>query len=154
MSTHHGILLHVVFSTKYRKPVIADSWRDDLFGYIGGTVKEHKASLLKAGGIEDHIHLLLRIHPEFSISRTVQLLKANSSKWVNDNRKTNIAFQWQRGYDAFSVSQSMSETVKTYIARQREHHARQTFQDEYLEILRKHEIEFDLKYVFEREIVA
>ena len=145
MSTHHGILLHVVFSTKYRRPVLADSWRDDLFGYIGGTVKEHKASLLKAGGIEDHVHLLLRIHPEFAISKTVQLLKANSSKWINVNLKPKLPFQWQRGYGAFSVSQSMAETVKNYIARQRKHHARRTFQDEYLEILRKHEVEFDLK---------
>ena len=154
MSTHHGILLHVVFSTKLRKPVLNDSWRDDLFAYIGGTVKDHKASLLKAGGIEDHVHLLLRIHPEFAISKTVQLLKANSSKWINDNRKTSSLFQWQRGYGAFSVSQSMADTVRNYIAGQRKHHARRTYQDEYLEILRKHEIEFDLRYVFEQEIVA
>ena len=154
MSTHHGILLHVVFSTKLRKPVLNDSWRDDLFAYIGGTVKDHKASLLKAGGIEDHVHLLLRIHPEFAISKTVQLLKANSSKWINDNRKTSSPFQWQRGYGAFSVSQSMADTVRNYIAGQRKHHARRTYQDEYLEILRKHEIEFDLRYVFEQEIVA
>ena len=84
MTSHHGILLHVVFSTKFRKPYLADEWRDDLFGYIGGIVKDHKASLLKAGGIEDHVHLFLRIHPEFAISKTIQLLKANSSKWIND----------------------------------------------------------------------
>ena len=134
--------------------MLNDSWRDDLFAYIGGTVKDHKASLLKAGGIEDHVHLLLRIHPEFAISKTVQLLKANSSKWINDNRKTSSPFQWQRGYGAFSVSQSMADTVRNYIAGQRKHHARRTYQDEYLEILRKHEIEFDLRYVFEQEIVA
>ena len=144
----------MVFSTKLRKPVLNDSWRDDLFAYIGGTVKDHKASLLKAGGIEDHVHLLLRIHPEFAISKAVQLLKANSSKWINDNRKTSSPFQWQRGYGAFSVSQSMADTVRNYIAGQRKHHARRTYQDEYLEILRKHEIEFDLRYVFEQEIVA
>lgn len=103
MSTHYGILLHVVFSTKYRKPLIADSWRDDLFAYIGGIVKEHMATLLKAGGIEDHVHLLLRIHPEYAISKTVQILKTNSSKWINDTEKTSIPFQWQRGYGASSV---------------------------------------------------
>lgn len=79
MTSRHGILLHVVFSTKFRKPYLADEWRDDLFGYIGGIVKDHKASLLKAGGIEDHVHLFLRIHPEFAISKTIQLLKANFS---------------------------------------------------------------------------
>ena len=71
MSTHHGILLHIVFSTKYRKPYLVDAWRDDLFGYIGGIVTDHKATLLKAGGIENHIHLLLRIHPQYAISKTV-----------------------------------------------------------------------------------
>ena len=97
MSTHHGILLHVVFSTKYRKPVIADAWRDELFAYFGGIVRDHKSTVLQSGGIEDHIHLLLRIHPEFAISKTVQLLKANSSKWINEEAKTKERFAWQRG---------------------------------------------------------
>ena len=154
MSTHHGILLHVVFSTKYRKPLIADDWRDELLGYIGGIVKDHKATLLKAGGIEDHIHLLLRIHPEFAISKTVQLLKANSSKWINEQCKTKVKFQWQRGYGVFSVSQSMADVVKQYIAKQREHHRKQTFESEYMQMLRLHEVEFDEAYVFEQEIVA
>ena len=154
MSTHHGILLHVIFSTKYRRRVLVDPWRDDLFAYIGGTVKDHKATLLKSGGIEDHVHLLLRVHPEFAISKTIQLLKANSSKWMNEQRKTKLQFAWQRGYGAFSVSQSMAETVKRYITRQREHHAAQSFEDEYLALLHKHKIEFDPIHVFEMEIVA
>jgi len=154
MTSHHGILLHVVFSTKFRKPYLADEWRDDLFGYIGGIVKDHKASLLKAGGIEDHVHLFLRIHPEFAISKTIQLLKANSSKWINDQRKLPGRFEWQRGYGAFSVSQSMSDAVKRYISKQREHHSKQSFVDEYLSMLANHQVEFDPKYVFEQEIVA
>ena len=154
MTSHHGILLHVVFSTKFRKPYLADEWRDDLFGYIGGIVKDHKASLLKAGGIEDHVHLFLRIHPEFAISKTIQLLKANSSKWINDQKKLPGRFEWQRGYGAFSVSQSMSDAVKRYISKQREHHSKQSFVDEYLSMLANHQVEFDPKYVFEQEIVA
>ena len=154
MSTHHGILLHVVFSTKFRKPYLAGEWRDDLFGYIGGIVKDHNASLLKAGGIEDHVHLFLRIHPEFAISKTIQLLKANSSKWINLQRKLPGRFEWQRGYGAFSVSQSMSEAVTRYISNQHEHHSKQNFVDEYRLMLANHQIEFDPKYVFEQEIVA
>jgi len=154
MTSHHGILLHVVFSTKFRKSYLADEWRDDLFGYIGGIVKDHKASLLKAGGIEDHVHLFLRIHPEFAISKTIQLLKANSSKWINDQRKLPGRFEWQRGYGAFSVSQSMSDAVTKYISKQREHHSKQNFVDEYLSMLANHQVEFDPKYVFEQEIVA
>ena len=154
MTSHHGILLHVVFSTKFRKPYLADEWRDDLFGYIGGIVKDHKASLLKAGGTEDHVHIFLRIHPEFAISKTIQLLKANSSKWINDQRKLPGRFEWQRGYGAFSVSQSMSGAVTRYISNQREHHCKQSFVDEYLSMLANHQVEFDPKYVFEQEIVA
>ena len=153
MSTHHGILLHIIFSTKYRKPYLVDAWRDDLFAYIGGIVTDHKATLLKAGGIEDHIHLLLRINPQFAISKTVQLLKANSSKWINDQHKLAGKFEWQRGYGAFSVSQSLAETVQEYIANQRDHHREQTFETEYVGFLQKHGIEYDPRYVFEMEIV-
>jgi REP element-mobilizing transposase RayT len=154
MSSHHGILVHVIFSTKYRKPVLSDEWRDDLFAYIGGTIKDHKATLLQSGGIEDHVHLLVRFHPQFAISSTIQLLKASSSKWINENSKTTKKFQWQTGYGAFSVSQSMADCVKNYIASQRAHHCKFTFHDEYLAILKRHQIEFDPKYVFEQEIIG
>lgn len=154
MSTHHGILLHVIFSTKYRKPYLSDEWRADLLAYIGGIVKDHKSTLLKAGGIEDHVNLLLRVHPEFAISKTVQLLKANSSKWINEQRKLAGRFEWQRGYGAFSVSPSMAETVKNYIVKQREHYTKQTFADEYIGLLNKHGIDYDPQFVFETEIVA
>jgi REP element-mobilizing transposase RayT len=117
-------------------------------------MKDHKAVLLKSGGIEDHVHLLIKFHPTFAISSTIQLLKANSSKWINECGITQRKFQWQSGYGAFSVSQSMAETVKQYLARQREHHRKMTFHDEYLSILQKHRIEFDPKFVFEQEIVA
>jgi REP element-mobilizing transposase RayT len=154
MSTYHGILLHLVFATKYRRPLLHDHWRDDLFAYIGGIVRDHKAVLLTAGGIEDHVHLFLKSHPQFAISSTVALLKANSSRWINSQRKTRSRFEWQRGYGVFSVSQSMAETVKNYIRNQREHHRKQGFREEYLELLRRHEIEFDLRYVFEQELVG
>jgi len=152
MSTHHGILIHVVFSTKYRKPILADDWRDSLFAYIGGTIKEHKATLLKAGGVLDHVHLLLRTHPNFAISSTIQLLKGNSSRWINENKRTTQLFQWQRGYGAFSVSSSMVDSVIRYIAHQREHHQQRSFQDEYLEFLNRHGIKFDKRFVFEQEL--
>ena len=154
MSTHHGILLHVIFSTKYRRKHLAKAWRDDLYAYIGGIVQEHKAVLLKSGGIEDHVHLLLRIHPEFSISSTMQLLKANSSRWINDSRKIVGRSEWQRGYGAFSVSQSMAETVKQYIANQEDHHKTKRFEDEYIGFLINHGVEYDPKYVFEMEVVT
>lgn len=153
-NTHHGILVHIVFSTKLRNPLLADDWRDELFAYLGGTAKDHKATILKSGGIADHIHLLVKTHPSFAISETVKLLKANSSRWINEQQKINASFQWQRGYGVFSISQSLAKKVKSYIANQREHHRTRSFRDEYLELLRRHEIEFDERYVFDEEIAS
>lgn len=114
-STHHGILIHVVFSTKQRFKLLHKDWRDDLFAYMGGIATEHKSKLLRSGGVEDHVHLLMKIHPKFAISDTIKLIKGNSSRWINDNKKIAARFEWQRGYGAFSVSESMSNTVKRYI---------------------------------------
>jgi putative transposase len=110
--------------------------------------------VLTSGGVEDHVHLLMKIHPKFAISTTMQLIKSNSSRWINERRPVAAKFSWQRGYGAFSVSQSMAETVKQYIQNQRHHHRKLELRDEYLEMLRRHRIEFDERYVFEDEIVT
>ena len=153
-STHHGVLIHTIFGTKGRYPLLGESWRKDLYAYIGGTIKEHEAMLLCAGGIENHIHLLLKISPRFAISNTIQLLKQNSSRWINENNLANCKFQRQRGYGVFSVSQSKASTVKSYLGRQKEHHLKQSFEDEYLSTLRKHKINFDKRYLFEDEFIG
>ena len=152
MSSFHGILIHVVFSTKYRRPLLAKHWRDELYGYIGATVKEHEAVLLKSGGVEDHVHLLIRFHPKHAISDTIRMLKANSSRWVNEKNKTRTKFQWQPAYGAFSVSVSQLDSVKTYIANQEEHHRTKSFREEFLQLLDRHGITFDEQYVFESEV--
>ncbi|WP_153557174.1 IS200/IS605 family transposase [Roseimaritima sediminicola] len=154
MSTHHGILLHVVFSTKHRRQWLSPKWQKDMYAYMGGTLKQHKAVLLNAGGIEDHVHLFVRIHPSFAISKTIQMVKAGSSRWINDLSVFRGKFQWQRGYGAFSVSQSKADAVRLYVDNQQAHHRGQTFKEEYLAILNKHQVPFDPKYVFEEEIVA
>ena len=148
-TTHHGILVHVVFSTKQRFKLLNDKWREELFAYIGGIAPEHKSILLKSGGTEDHVHLLLKTHPGFAISETIKLIKGNSSRWVNANQKINARFEWQRGYGIFSVSESMSERVKHYIENQQEHHRHQSFEDEYIAFLAKHNIEYDPRFVFD-----
>ena len=89
-----------------------------------------------------------------AIADTVKLIKGNSSRWINKNQKVSARFEWQRGYGAFSVSESMADVVKRYVDNQKEHHRRQSFEDEYFELLRKHKIEFDKKYVFDDEIVG
>ena len=154
--THHGLLVHAIFSTKYRKNVIAKEWQDDLFAYMGGTAEEHKAAILASGGTENHVHLLIRIHPSYAVADTVRHIKSNASRWVNEKHqpKGNREFRWQRGYGAFSVSQSLAVKVKRYVRNQVEHHRKKTFKEEYLEFLTKHEVEFDEQYAFDEEIVA
>lgn len=150
-STHSNLLVHVIFSTKNRVKLITDVWQPELFAYIGGAVHEHKASLLEAGGIEDHVHLLLQTHPSFAIADTIRLLKANSSRWIHEERKIQAKFEWQKGYGIFSVSQSSRNALTHYIRSQREHHHRLSFEDEYLQALKLHGIEHKPDYVFDEE---
>jgi REP element-mobilizing transposase RayT len=153
-STHHGIQIHIVFSTKNRLKTIRPQWQDELYAYIGGICREHKSNLLAAGGTKDHLHLLVKIHPSFAISDTIKLIKGNSSRWINQEQDHRDKFQWQTGYGAFSVSLSNSDVVQRYIANQEAHHRKRSFQEEYFEILKKHKIEFDDRFVFDQEVVV
>jgi len=119
---------------------------------MGGTLHEHKAVLLEAGGIEDHLHLLLRLYPSFAVADTVQLVKSNSSRWINAQRQIQMKFEWQKGYGVFSVSQSGRGAVTHYIRHQREHHATQSFEEEYLQTLKLHGIDYNSEFVFDEEI--
>jgi REP element-mobilizing transposase RayT len=142
-STFANLLYHVVFSTKNRARLIAPDWHDELHGYIGGIVRSEGGVLLAAGGTADHVHLLVKLKPATAIADAVAKVKANSSKWLNDERFPDRRFAWQEGYAAFSVSESAVEDVRRYIATQKEHHRRMTFHEELAAILTKHGIEFD-----------
>jgi len=154
MSTYTNLLFHIIYSTKYRKPWIHAAWQDDLYGYIGGILRENKGTLLKIGGVADHVHLLAKLSPTIAISDVLRVVKTNSSKWINEREDVHYKFQWQPGFAAFSVSESQFPIVETYIANQAEHHRSKTFEEEFLGILKKHNIEYDTRYVFEQEIVA
>jgi putative transposase len=153
MSTFTNLLFHIIYSTKYRKPLIQAGWQDDLYGYIGGIVRENKGTLLKIGGVADHMHLLAKLSPTLAISDVLRIIKTNSSKWINERKDVNYKFQWQPGFAAFSVSESQAPVVENYIANQAEHHRTKTFEEEFLGMLKKHRIEYDPRYVFEQEIV-
>ena len=153
MSTYTNLLFHIVYSTKYRKPIIQEAWRDDLYGYIGGLIREQKGTLLKIGGVADHVHILAKLSPTIAISDALRFVKSNSSKWVNEQQELTGKFAWQTGFAAFSVSESKTDVVRIYIANQREHHKATTFRDEFLALLKRHRIEFDERYVFETEII-
>ena len=144
-----SIQMHVVFSTQSREPLIIPEIAQRLYEYIGGTLRGNKCSLLAAGGVPDHVHLLVSMSRELSVADLVRLMKSNSSRWIHDTFSKLHGFAWQAGYGAFSVSYSQLEGVKKYIAGQAEHHRTKTFQEEFRSFLRAHDLEWDEKYVWD-----
>ncbi|HEY5311474.1 MAG TPA: IS200/IS605 family transposase [Pirellulales bacterium] len=149
MSSFTCLNYHLVFSTKHRQPFIAEVWQQRLFDYIGGIVRQQGGVLLAAGGMPDHIHLLAKISKSVAIADGMRDIKANSSKWVHDEIPGQASFAWQSGYGAFTVSYSGLDSARRYLAGQKEHHRVRTFQEEFLELLRRHEIEFDERYLWD-----
>ncbi len=138
---------HIVFSTKNHRPYLDESEMKRLFEYIGGIVNNMKATVLLVGGVSDHVHLAVRLHPELSIVEFVRTVKANASRWVHDTFTEQGDFAWQEGYSAFSVSQSVVGKVIEYIRGQREHHSKLTFKEELIVLLEKNQIPYDERYL-------
>jgi REP element-mobilizing transposase RayT len=154
MSTFTKLTYHIVFGTKYRKPIIHEEFKPKLYAYIGGIIRSQDSHLIEIGGIEDHIHLLVNFNPKNAVSDLIRDIKANSSKWSNETITRPSRFEWQKGFGAFTVSYSQKETVSHYIRNQREHHKIKTFEEEYVAFLKLHDINFDYKYLFENEIYS
>jgi putative transposase len=148
-NTLTNLLYHIVFSTKDREPLVTPELRSELYPYVGGILRAQGIVLLEIGGMPDHIHLVIRTRPDFSISGTVRLVKANSSKWANERPGRTGRFAWQAGYGAFSVSCSQCPTVLRYVRDQEAHHRKRTFQEEFVEFLRRHEMEFDERFLWD-----
>ena len=144
-STLTNLLLHVVFSTKDRRGLITVDLQETLYPYIGGIIRGENGVPIAIGGTKDHIHILAKFPASVSVSDMLRRIKGNSSKWMKGKGRP---FAWQRGYAAFSVSQSLSGKVKTYIQGQEEHHLKNSFQDELLSLLRMHGVEYDEKYIW------
>lgn len=143
------MLIHVVTSTKDRQPLLTETIRPQLYAYIAAILKEHESPAIKIGGTDDHIHILLALSKNYSLSKIAEEFKKSSSKWIKAKGAEFRDFSWQRGYGGFSVSQSQSDDVKHYIETQEEHHRRRTFQEEYREFLNRYGIVFDEKYVWD-----
>ena len=124
--------LHVIFSTKDRKRRISPEIQPRLWGYIAGIARHHGFEAIKVGGAEDHVHALLVLPPSMPLAKAVQLLKGSSSKHLNETRAAGDHFAWQEGYGAFSVSASQTQSVMHYIENQPAHHARRSFEEEFL----------------------
>jgi putative transposase len=148
-ATFAAVHLHVVFSTKDREPLIGPELAPQLYKYLAGTARGNGCRLTAAGGVADHVHLLVSLGREIAIADLVRELKAGSSRWIHDTVPGLRGFAWQSGYGAFSVSVGLLGRVKGYIANQAEHHKSQTFQDEYRDFLRQHGIAWDERYVWD-----
>jgi len=148
-STLTNLLYHIVFSTKNRSDIITKLYQEELYKYIGGIIKEHRGILLAIGGTSNHIHIFMKNSANLSISHILKEIKGNSSKWVNENKYINVKFNWQIGYSAFSVSKSKSKIVENYINNQEEHHKDKLFKNELIDLLEKHDIEYDKKYLWD-----
>ena len=140
---------HVIFSTKNREPWISHDIEDRVWKFLGGIARENGMKALLIGGMPDHVHLALAMPPTQSVSKALQLLKGGSSKWIKDALPQMRNFAWQDGYGAFTVSKSNLPEVVAYIQNQREHHRVKTFQEEYLEFLVRHGIEYDERYLWD-----
>ena len=142
-----NLLYHIIFSTKERRPIITLDYQPRLYDYIGGIIREVGGISLGINGIEDHVHVLAKLRPDKALSDVLSVLKCNATGWMHDVFPTMAEFSWQRGYAAFTVSQSNVEAVQSYISRQKEHHLKVSFRDEFIQFLKENQIEYDERYI-------
>jgi putative transposase len=145
--SYTNLLYHIVFSTKERRPLITPEYETRLYDYIGGTLRRAGGISLQLNGTADHIHLLTKLRPDRALSDVLRDLKANATGWMHDVFPSLKNFSWQRGYGAFTVSQSNVEEVRNYIARQKDHHRRVSFRDEFIQFLMANGIEYDERFL-------
>jgi len=139
--------MHCTFSTKQRYPFIDSDLEARLWPYVGGIAGENRMRALAIGGTADHLHALLSLPGMMNFAKAVQLIKGGSSKWLHDTFPNQKKFAWQEGYGAFSVSYSQVPKTIAYINNQKEHHRRKTFAEEFVELLKRHNIDYDSRYV-------
>ncbi len=154
MGSFTSLNYHIIFGTRYRKPTISDSVADELYRYCASVLNTNNGIGIQINGTTDHVHILCSIAANTSVADIVRLVKSNSSKWMNEQRGRTSRFQWQTGYAAFTVSYSNIDVVRRYVQNQQEHHAKRSFRDEYIAFLKKHNVQFDMKYLFEDEHVG
>lgn len=143
------VLVHLVFSTKDRRPLITDAVRPQLHAYMVGILGKHGSPSLITNSVADHVHILLSLSRTITVAKVVEELKTGSSSWIKTQGQMFADFFWQNGYGAFSIGQSGVDNLKAYIANQPEHHRRVTFQEEYRMFLKKYAVEHDERYVWD-----
>jgi REP element-mobilizing transposase RayT len=144
--TYTNLLTHLIFSTKEREPLIRSDMKAELHAYLGGLTKELKGKAYGINGIDDHVHMLVNLPPHVSVSDAMRFIKSNSSAWVHE--RWSRLFNWQPGYGAFRVSKSNVPQVLNYIANQESHHRKVVFRQEFIDLLSKHDIPYDERYLW------
>lgn len=147
--TYSQIYIQIVIAVKGRQNLLAREWRDNVFKYMSGIIKNKGHKPIIVNGVSDHVHAFIGLKPSMALSDLVRDVKNNSTNFINDNNWINGNFSWQEGYGAFSYSHSQIENVYNYILTQEVHHAKQTFKEEYMDFLRKFEVKHDVRYLFE-----
>ncbi|MDX1685320.1 MAG: IS200/IS605 family transposase [Saprospiraceae bacterium] len=147
-NSYSSLFVHMIFVVKYRQALIQEKWEASLFKYINTLTSDIGGKLIEINGIQDHIHMMIRINPDKSVSEYARHLKANSSRWINENKFCRGRFRWQSGYAAFTVSPRNTDIVQNYIAQQKHHHRKRNFQKEYRKTLEDSSIEYDERYLF------
>jgi putative transposase len=148
-NTYTQIYIQVVFAVEGRQNLIKPIYKEELCKYITGIIRNRSQKLIAINGMADHLHILIGMNPDIALSDLVRDIKTNSSKLINEKQWVMGKFQWQAGFGAFSYSRSHLDNVIRYIQNQEEHHRKNSFKNEYLEFLRKYEIAFEDKYVFD-----
>ena len=147
-NTYTQIYIQYVFAVQNRISLIKNEWKDELYKYMTGIINQHEHKLLSSGGMTEHIHALVSMHPKQAPSDLMYELKRSSSLWINENKFVVGKFSWQEGFGAFSYSQSQISRVSKYIENQETHHKKKTFREEYLDFLKAFNIEYDERYVY------
>ncbi len=147
-NTFSQIYIQVVFAVQNREALIGSTWEERLYQFITGIVRNKGQKMIAINGMPDHIHLFIGLKPSCILSDLVREIKKSSNSFINENKLVQARFNWQEGYGAFSYSHSQIDAVAKYVLNQKEHHRKTTFKEEYIDFLKKFEIDFDEKYLF------
>jgi REP element-mobilizing transposase RayT len=148
-NTYTQLYIHFVFAVKYRAALLDGSWDERLRLYITAITQNNGHKMLAINNMPDHLHMFIGLNPAQSLSELMRLVKGDSSEWINKQKLTSVKFQWQEGYGAFSYNKSQIDKVVKYILNQQEHHKKESFLDEYRQLLKNFDIDFDEKYIFQ-----
>jgi REP element-mobilizing transposase RayT len=151
-NTYTQIHIQFVFAVKYRLALIASPWKNELHQYITGIIQNKTHKMLQVNSMPDHLHMLIGFRPDENMSQLVQIVKSESTKWINEQQLCNEKFGWQDGFGAFSYSKSHVPNVIRYIQNQEAHHRKQTFREEYVAFLKAFDIDYDERYIFKEPV--